>query len=189
MPTYSTFRQVVERVGPLDCKRAARYVQEVAQQLSDRESAGLPLSDVRPSTIFLDTTGTARLATLELDAAANNENMPEGEVAEIADCVAPERAINSHKADRRADIYSLGCVFYYLLIGRAPFDGSISERLYKHQTADPNAISDVRQDVPQSLVHICNRMMQKNPKDRFATADEVVEAIETWRSKSDPQGN
>ena len=67
---------------------------------------------------------------------ANEEN-----VLGTADYLAPEQALNSHEADSRSDIYSLGCTLYFLLTGSPPFpEGSISERLLKHQTAKPESI-------------------------------------------------
>jgi serine/threonine protein kinase len=121
--------------------------------------------------------GLARLvddeASLTLD---NNEN-----VLGTADYLAPEQALNSHKADKRADIYSLGCTFYYLLTGHPPFpDGTISERLLKHQVEQAPSIFKDRPDAPSVLVNICNRMMAKRPEDRYQTAGEVAERLAEW---------
>ena len=88
MPTYPNLRQIVERVGPLDFKRAARYVQEIAQQLADMESSGQPLGDVRPTTIFLDETGAALLASTDFDVCTDVSNMADHDIIDIADCLA-----------------------------------------------------------------------------------------------------
>src|SRR5438128_2569724 len=88
---------------------------------------------------------------------AHDEN-----VLGTADYLAPEQAIDSHSVDARADIYSLGCTLYFLLVGDPPFpEGTLSQRLMKHQTAEPKSVFEVRPDAPKELVAICQRMMAK----------------------------
>jgi serine/threonine-protein kinase len=107
---------------------------------------------------------------------ANEEN-----VLGTADYLAPEQALNSHEADNRSDIYSLGCTLYFLLTGGPPFpEGSISERLLKHQTAKPESIFKARPDAPPSLVDICETMMSKKPDERFQSAGDVAARLKEW---------
>ena len=152
--------------GPLPYEKAADYVAQVARGLAHAHEMGLVHRDIKPANCLLDKhevvklldMGLARLiddeASLTLD---NNEN-----VLGTADYLAPEQALNSHKADARADIYSLGCTLYFLLTGHPPFpDGTISERLIKHQVEPAPSIFKERPDAPSVLVNICNRMMAK----------------------------
>jgi serine/threonine protein kinase len=107
---------------------------------------------------------------------ANEEN-----VLGTADYLAPEQALNSHEADHRSDIYSLGCTLYFLITGGPPFpEGSISERLLKHQTAKPEPIFKTRPDAPPSLVDICETMMSKKPDERFQSAGDVAARLKEW---------
>jgi hypothetical protein len=146
---------------------------------------GLVHRDIKPANCLLDKNevvklldmGLARLiddeASLTLD---NNEN-----VLGTADYLAPEQALNSHKADARADIYSLGCTLYFLLTGHPPFpDGTISERLIKHQVEPAPSVFKERPDAPSVLVNICNRMMAKRADDRYQSAGEVAERLAEW---------
>jgi serine/threonine protein kinase len=146
---------------------------------------GLIHRDIKPANCLVDKNkvvklldmGLARLiddeASLTLD---NNEN-----VLGTADYLAPEQALNSHKADVRSDIYSLGCTFYFLVTGHPPFpDGSISERLLKHQVERAPSILKDRPDAPPILVHICETMMSKKAHDRYQSADEVSERLAEW---------
>ena len=85
-----------------------------------------------------------------------------------ADYIAPEQASAPRSADIRADIYSLGCTFYYLLAGHPPFpDGTLIEKLKAHSEQVPTPLSKVRPDVPPGLARIVDRMMAKDRSLRF----------------------
>ena len=177
---------LVKDEGPLGYDQAADYIAQVARGLSHAHAMGLVHRDIKPAncmvlakqnTVKLLDMGLARLiddeASLTLE---NNEN-----VLGTADYLAPEQALNSHKADARADIYSLGCTLYFLLTGHPPFpDGSISERLLKHQVEQAPSIFKDRPDAPSVLVNICTRMMAKRADDRYQTAGEVAERLTEW---------
>ena len=98
-----------------------------------------------------------------------------------ADYLALEQALVGHTVDGRADIYSLGCVFSFLLTGHPPFrDGTLPQRLMAHQTQRPPSITDERPDAPADLIAICMKMMAKIPEDRYQSMDEVARALDRW---------
>lgn len=95
-----------------------------------------------------------------------------------ADYLSPEQARNAQAVDIRSDIYSLGCTFYYLLTGQAPFpDGSLMQKLMKHQNAEPEAVETFRDDMPPEVTLILKRMMAKQPERRFQTPAGVALAL------------
>lgn len=176
---------LVKGSGPLSYNKAADYIAQVARGLHHAHEMGLIHRDIKPANCLVDRKGTVKLldmglarligdeASLTLD---NNEN-----VLGTADYLAPEQALNSHMADQRADIYSLGCTLYFLLTGHPPFpEGTISERLLKHQVEEAPSIFNDRPEAPPSLVNVCNRMMAKKPKDRYQTAGEVAQRLTDW---------
>ncbi len=177
--------QTVTQDGPLKFEVAADYIAQVANGLEHAHQMGLVHRDIKPANCLLDAHKTVKLLDMGLAkltddetslTLANDEN-----VLGTADYLAPEQALNSHGADARADIYSLGCTLYFLLVGKPPFpDGTISERLLKHQVEQPESLLNLRPDCPLSLEDICSRMMRKKPEDRIQTAGEVAIILNDW---------
>ncbi len=178
--------QIVVGQGPLDYDMAADYIAQVANGLQHAHEMGLVHRDIKPANCLVDKHSTVKLLDLGLaklteDDQASLTMANEENVLGTADYLAPEQALNSHEADSRSDIYSLGCTLYFLLTGSPPFpEGSISERLLKHQTARPESIFKVRPDAPPSLVEFCESMMSKKPIDRPQTAGDVAAMLKDW---------
>ena len=178
--------QIVSKGGSLDFVAAADYIAQAALGLQHAHEQGLVHRDIKPANFMVDQSQTVKMLDLGLAklvedditslTLANDEN-----VLGTADYLAPEQALNSHAADARADIYSLGCTFYFLLSGRPPFaEGTISERLLKHQSEQPESLFVLRSELPPSLIQICERMMEKKPEDRYQTAAELSVILSDW---------
>jgi serine/threonine-protein kinase len=104
----------------------------------------------------------------------------EGSVVGTPDYIAPEQARNSHLADIRSDLYSLGATFYFLLAGRPPFpEGSAVEKLLMHQLDDPQPLEELRSDVPGGIGVIIRKLMAKSPDHRIQRPVELAQALET----------
>jgi len=182
-------QQLVKRDGAVDPSTAAELVAQAARGLEHAHSKGVVHRDVKPANLLIDEHGTVRLLDMGLAlvaagddeslTVANNEN-----VLGTADYLAPEQALNSHTVDHRADIYGLGCTLYYLLTGKPPFsDGTLAQRIAKHQTEMPTPIRQIRSDCPGELEGICVKMIQKDPRYRYQSAGDVAEALEKFVAK------
>jgi eukaryotic-like serine/threonine-protein kinase len=104
------------------------------------------------------------------------------------DYIAPEQCEDSHSVDIRADIYSLGCTMYELLAGRAPFAaaGSMLMKIKAHAADSVRPVREQRSDVPEQLAHAMERMLAKNPNDRFDIPAEVAAALLPFASGAEP---
>ena len=179
-------QQLVKRDGPIDFSTVADMVAQAARGLEHAHANGVIHRDVKPANLLMDKKGSVRLLDMGLAlvaagddeslTVANNEN-----VLGTADYLAPEQALNSHKVDHRADIYGLGCTLYFLLTGKPPFsDGTLAQRIAKHQTEMPTPIRQIRSDCPGELEGICVKMIQKDPRYRYQSAGDVAEVLERF---------
>ncbi len=173
---------------------AAEYMRQAALGLAHAHENGLVHRDVKPSNLLVDKKGVVRLLDLGLARffkSTDEESLTikhDEKVLGTADFLAPEQAVDSHNVDERADIYSLGCTFYFALTGQPPFtDGTLVQRLLAHQTKAPPPLKKFRQDVPESLNGILDRMLKKHKDDRFQSMTEVAEALGRWLIANGPR--
>ena len=182
--------EVVQEKGPVPVADAAEYVRQSAHGLDHAHQAGLVHRDVKPGNLLVTPTGVIKVLDLGLarffdDGDHSLTVQHDEKVLGTADYISPEQAIDSHKVDRRTDIYSLGCTLYFLLTGHPPFNsGSLAQRLMAHQTKPAPPITNERPDVPVELVAILEKMMAKKAADRYQTAQEVADAIAIWQKPS-----
>jgi eukaryotic-like serine/threonine-protein kinase len=183
---------LVKADGPVPFLEAADFTAQAAIGLQHAHDSGLIHRDVKPANLLLDDQKVVKVLDLGLalfsrDGQASltlehNEN-----VLGTADYLAPEQALSSHDVDSRADIYSLGCTLYFLLTGHPPFpEGTLAQRIVKHQTKMPADIRQDRPDCPEGLVEICVQMMQKEPRHRYQTMREVADALQAWMCQWQP---
>lgn len=179
-------QRLVEADGPLDFARAADFIRQAADGLAHAHQRKMIHCDIKPSNLLVNQQGVIKILDLGLarlddrDEPAPEES--EDQVLGSVDYLAPEQALKSEDFDHRADIYSLGCTLFFLLTGAPPFgDGTIPERILKHQTVDPPDILQLRPDAPKDLVEICKKMMAKKPGDRYQTAEELGRVLSRWR--------
>jgi serine/threonine protein kinase len=183
-------RRMVEEQGPLDYRKAADFIRQAAEGLVHAHAAGFVHRDIKPANLLVDPNGVLKILDLGLalegqEAWETSERQQQSAVG-TADYVAPEQVMDSRNVDGRADIYSLGYTFYFLLTGRRPFPKStLVELLMAHRVENPEPISNLRPDVPLELIEIIDRMTAKTPDLRFQTAKDVAEKLQTWLHDSE----
>ena len=102
------------------------------------------------------------------------------------DYIAPEQCEDSHSVDIRADIYSLGCTFYELLSGRAPFAafGSVLMKIRAHALEPIAPIQQRRADVPMQLATVVERMVAKDRNVRFSSPGDISTALQSFATSA-----
>ncbi len=179
--------ELIQEKGPLPITDAAEYVRQSALGLEHAHKAGLIHRDIKPGNLLVTPTGVLKVLDLGLARFFDDNDhsltvQHDEKVLGTADYISPEQAIDSHKVDRRTDIYSLGCTLYFLLSGHPPFNsGSLAQRLVAHQTRPAPPITNDRPEVPAELQAIMEKMMAKKVEDRYQTAQEVADAVAHWQ--------
>lgn len=179
-----TLYRLVRRMSPLPVYWCAYWLMQICEALDYAHQHGVIHRDLKPSNIIITPTGTAKLLDLGL-ARWYDDDHNEDEVVGIKrivgsfDYIAPEQTVQSSTADGRSDIYGLGCVLYFALTGRAPFQDVEPRRakIEHHRSRAPIPLTGLRPDVPPKMVRIVERMMSKEPDDRYQVAAQAADAL------------
>jgi serine/threonine protein kinase len=179
----ASLQDIIRKTGPMGVTRACHYVYWSAIGLQHAHAAGLIHRDIKPGNILVDRTGVVKILDLGLARFFNDDQdlltkKYDESVLGTADYLAPEQAVDSHTVDGRADIYSLGATFYFLLTGNPPFaEGTVAQKLFWHQSRTPKPIREVRPEVPADVAAVLTKMMSKKPEDRYQTPALLAEAM------------
>jgi serine/threonine protein kinase len=181
----SSLDRLVRKQGPMDISRAAYCIRQAAQGLQHAHEAGLVHRDIKPANLLLDRQGLVKILDMGLARffadKTDTSCAKYSQLLGTVDYLAPEQAVNSDQADIRADIYSLGATFRYLLTGKPPFDeGSLAQKLIWHQMRQPPTLRDQRPEVPVDLEAVIARTMAKDPGQRYQTPAALIDALGPW---------
>jgi serine/threonine protein kinase len=176
-------RDIVEQRGPLPFDEALNITLQVAQALEHAAARDVVHRDIKPSNVLLTPEGSAKLVDMGLARLHQVESSADdltqsGVTLGTFDYISPEQARDPRLADVRSDIYSLGCTFYYMLVGRPPFpEGTALQKLLRHNGDDPPDVRLFRPDTSEEVVGILTRALAKKPDQRFQTPAELIAAI------------
>jgi serine/threonine protein kinase len=181
----------VEKNGPLSPADAVDRILQAARGLEYAHTQGIVHRDIKPGNILRDVEGVVKVADLglaRLNAAGESGGKTSltqaGAVFGTVDYMSPEQAVDSGQVDQRADIYSLGCTLFFLLVGRPPYPAtSLMAAMLKHRDDPIPNLRKHRLDVSVELETVFRRMMAKNPDDRYTTMTVLAEDLERIRSK------
>ena len=188
--------QLVQKSGPLPVGQACTYIRQAALGLQHVSEHGMVHRDIKPSniqstaegrTIKILDLGLARLQTDDGIAGGRNDLTQTCSVMGTPDYIAPEQIADPRSVDIRADIYSLGCTFYFLLAGHPPFPNvAWEEKLVNHRKVEPQPIEQLRPDVVPALSAVLRKMMAKQPANRYPTPSAVADALAPFCQVSTP---
>ncbi len=184
-------RRLHER-GPMPIADVRRVLAEVADALAYAHARGVVHRDIKPDNILLDQDGDRALVTdfgiaravIEgNDARLTATGMAIGTPAYMS----PEQSAGDREIDGRSDLYSLGVVAYQMIAGELPFRAtSTPAMLVKHLSERPTPVDQRRPDCPPDLAAAVMRLLEKEPAQRFASADELEAVLLGQRAAGPP---
>jgi serine/threonine protein kinase len=198
-----TLSDVVKAEGKLDPEIAVGYILQAARGLKHAHDRGMIHRDVKPDNLLLDGQGIVKVADLGLvrtPGMAHTEDHPAEDASPSRGLrsippnltgvrmalgtpayMAPEQCRDATAVDHRADIYSLGATLYVLVTGRLPFDDTTAVGMMTKQAYEPLIPPEVHVGrVPRELSAVIQKMMAKDPADRFADMGELIRTLEGW---------
>ena len=176
--------QLVQSRGRLPVPRSIDIIRQVTAALEHAFQQGIVHRDIKPSNLLIRRDGAVKLSDMGLARSTEDDEQSgitrAGTTVGTVDYIAPEQARDSKAADVRSDIYSLGCTWYHMLTGEAPYpDGTLTQKLKHHGSTpapDPRLFNE---QIHEDVVHVMARMLAKRPDQRFQSPTELLQALET----------
>ncbi|MGI6754520.1 MAG: Stk1 family PASTA domain-containing Ser/Thr kinase [Atopobiaceae bacterium] len=170
----------IRKHGALDCRKVAQIGSQIALALSAAHRHDIIHRDIKPQNIMVQPDGNIKVMDFGIARAKNSHITTDNSVLGTAHYVSPEQT-QGKPLGPTTDLYSLGIVMYEAATGRVPFDGddAISVAL-KQVNEQPTPPSQINPNVDAALESIILKCMQKNPNDRFQTADELYHALRDY---------
>ena len=184
IPGKSLFEMVKgPNAGPLRVPDAARLFLKLVDGLDAAHAAGLIHRDIKPSNVMITPDGEVKLLDLGLARALDDEKgiTRANTVLGTVDYASPEQLGDASKADRRSDLYSVGCTLYFAVSGRPPFEGGdMINKIFKQRMEDPPPLESVARGVPAAFAAIVRKLMNKKPAERYQDGAELRADLARW---------
>ena len=170
----------IRKHGALDCKKVAQIGSQIAQALSVAHNHDIIHRDIKPQNIMVQPDGNIKVMDFGIARAKSSHLTTDNSVLGTAHYVSPEQT-QGKPLGPTTDLYSLGIVMYEAATGRVPFDGDNAVTVaMKQVTEQPVPPSQINPNVDPQLEAIILKCMQKDPKDRFQTADELYHTLHDY---------
>lgn len=177
-----TLKEYIDKQGIIKWRDAVHFTVQILKALAHAHDKGIVHRDIKPQNIMLLKDGTIKVTDFGIARFSNRETrtMTDKAIGSVH-YISPEQA-RGDVTDEKADLYSVGVMLYEMLTGKLPFeaDNAVSVAIMQMQ-AEPKKLREINPDIPEGLEDITLKAMQKDPKNRYKSTDEMLEAIETFR--------
>ena len=181
--------QVLSHMGPVPPSLALDYISQAASGLEYAHAMNIVHRDIKPSNLLLDDEGRIKILDMglariggsiggglfESEASANLTTT--GQVMGTVEYMSPEQAEDTRQADARSDIYSLGCTFFRLLTGKGPYSRETVVKTILAHRDEPIPVVDTGSPEDAAINQLFQKMVAKDPEDRFGSVSMLLEAI------------
>ncbi|MBA2262726.1 MAG: serine/threonine protein kinase [Solirubrobacterales bacterium] len=179
-----TLKQRIQQEGPLDPAAAIELAIQILRAARFAHRRGVIHRDIKPHNVMLDEEGRAKVADFGIARAGASDMTQTGSIMGTAQYLSPEQA-QGHSVSAQSDLYAVGIVLYEMLTGRVPFDAdsAVTVALKQVNEVPPDLAMRAPAPLPQELIDIVDRALEKDPARRFADADEFIAALEAVRAQ------
>jgi serine/threonine protein kinase len=170
-----TVKELLQVRGSLQWPVVAEIARQVCSALQCAHNHGVVHRDLKPGNLFLTREGEVKLGDFGIARDLKSTNLTSnGMTVGTHAYMAPEQITGDTSISGKADLYSLGCCLFEMLVGRQPYQGENFAQLFEqHFRAPPPSVRDFVADCPQELDEIVQKLLAKNPDDRPFNARQV----------------
>ena len=170
-----------ERGGKLTSRETVHFISQILKALEHAHANGVVHRDIKPQNIMLLDNGQLRMMDFGIARISRAENqLLSGKTMGSVHYISPEQA-KGDETDCTSDIYSVGVMMYEMLSGQLPFDAEDAVEVAIKQISDqPKSLHEIAPQVPAALVEITEKAMAKLPQNRYTSAREMLDALDTY---------
>ena len=170
-----------ERGGKLTSRETVHFISQILKALEHAHANGVVHRDIKPQNIMLLDNGQLRMMDFGIARISRAENqLLSGKTMGSVHYISPEQA-KGDETDCTSDIYSVGVMMYEMLSGHLPFDADDMVEVAIKQISDkPKSLHEIAPEVPNALVEITEKAMAKLPQNRYASAREMLDALDAY---------
>lgn len=157
------------------------WILQVLRGMAYAHRKGIIHRDLKPANLLLTQTGKIKIADFSIALSRHTDSAPENLSGFVGSprYMSPEQ-VQDDQITEQTDLFSIGIIFYELLTGHHPFDAkSFSRLIYKLVNSAPESPQSIKAELPDALCEIVLKMLAKDPAQRYASAEAIIEAIES----------